>query len=275
MKIFFLSSLVFLFLVPGAWAMRIHGQIDSVDFGKKNQEHLMKLDDGRVIFVRPGSHLLSEKTDYTGVPVELEIDSKQNLLSISTLPDESVNPEEERTSERQTLSQTDLPSEEEAARIFRGMNRSYYSKSECTDRAQVWTYEEMKKNNLVSRKVFLFFTNTYIRRYHYNWWFHVSPYVLVQGTERVMDRRYTSGPRDMKNWTDIFIHSKQTCPEGTYRYYRSHRNGAGHCVIVKADMYYRLPYHVRMLEDYGRVKSSFSRSEVNFSYRAFRRRTGK
>ncbi len=274
MKIFFLSSLTLMMLIPGAWAKRIRGEVDSVDYGKKNQDHLLKLSDGQVVFVKAASQLLSRKTNYEGASVELEVDKNQNLVSISTLPEDPVIPEAEATTGGSSLYQTDLPSEEEAVRIFRGMNRSYYSRTECTDRAHVWTYEEMRKNDLISRKVFLFFTNTYIRRYRYHWWFHVSPYVLVQGEERVMDRRYTSGPRQMKTWTDIFMHSNRTCPVSTYRHYRSNRYGSEHCYLVKADMYYRLPLHVRNLEDYGRVKTQFSRSEVNFSYRAFRRRTG-
>lgn len=271
MKILFISCLAL--IASPLWAARIQGQIDSIDYGKKNQEHLLKLADGRVIFVKADSGLISSKTSYEGTPVELEVDDKQNLISISTMPDESENVMEERAVSEQMLSQTDLPSEEEANRIFRGMNRSYYSRTECTDRAHVWTYEELKKNNLISRKVFLFFTNTYIRRYRFYWWFHVSPYVHVQGNERVMDRRYTSGPRMMKTWTDVFIRSKRDCPVNTYRYYRANKNGPEHCVLVKADMYYRLPLHVRNLEDSGRVKTQFSKSEVNFSYRAFRRRT--
>lgn len=271
MKTLFVSGLI-LILSPAAWALRIQGQIDSIDYGKSNQDHLLKLTDGRVIFVPPESGLISRKTNYEGAPVELEIDDEQTLITISTLPDEIEKNVEERAVPGKMMNQTDLPSEEEATRIFRGMNRSYYSDTECTDRAHVWTYEEMNKNNLISRKVFLFFTNTYIRRYRYHWWFHVSPYVLVLGSERVMDRRYTSGPRPMKTWTDIFIRSKRNCPVNTYRYYQENKNGPEHCVLVKADMYYRLPLHVRNLEDSGIVKTNFSLSEVNFSYRAFRTR---
>ena len=271
MKTFILSALI-TFMMSPAWAERIQGQIDSIDYGVKNQEHLLKLVNGRVIFVSPDSGLLSSKTSYEGIPVELEVDDNNTLVSIFTLPDESEAEPEERAEEKMSLAQTDLPSEAEASRIFRGMNRSYYSNTECTDRAHIWTYEEMRKNNLISRKVFMFFTNTYIRAYRYHWWFHVSPYVLVQGNERVMDRRYTSGPRFMKTWTDIFIRSKKTCPVKTYSYYRSNKNGPEHCILVKADQYYRLPLHVRNLEDSGIVKTRFNTSEVNFSYRAFRTR---
>lgn len=271
MKTLFISGLI-LIMSPAVWALRIQGQIDSVDYGKPTQDHLLKLTDGRVIFVGPERGLLSGKSNYEGTPVELEVDDENHLMSISTLPDEPQNVMEKREVPEKMLSQTDLPSEEEASRIFRGMNRSYHSDTECTDRAHVWTYEELKKNSLVSRKVFLFFTNTYIRRYRYHWWFHVSPYVHVLGNERVMDRRYTSGPRQMKTWTDLFISSKKDCPANTYRYYQANKNGPEHCVLVKADMYYRLPLHVRNLEDRGIVKTQFSQSEVNFSYRAFRTR---
>jgi hypothetical protein len=272
MKSALIPFFVLLLLSPLAFAERIQGKIDSIDYGKKNQEHILKMRSGRVIFVKPDSGLVSPKTNYEGLGVELEVDTNNILLGIYSLPDQSENDQEERVHPGPMLSQTDLPSEAEASRIFSGMNRSYYSNTECTDRAHIWTYEELRKNSLVSRKVFLFFTNTYIRRYRFGWWFHVSPYVLVQGDVRIMDRRYTSGPRQTKTWSDIFIRSKRSCPVSSYRFYRANKNGVEHCVLVKADMYYRLPYHVRMLEDYGRVKTRFSMSEVNFSYRAFRSR---
>lgn len=272
MKSILAASVFLLIFSPLAEARKIRGEIDSIDYGKKNQEHILKLSDGRIVFVKPDSGLVSSKTSYEGVPVELDVDKNNTLLGIYTLPDESENDQEERAATLMSTKQTDLPSEAEASRIFRGMNNSWRSNTECTDRAQVWAYEEDKKNNLHSKKVFMFFTNTYIRKYRYHWWFHVSPYVLVQGTERVMDRRYTGGPRSMKTWSDNFIRSKKECPVSTYKHYRQNKNGPEHCFHVKADMYYRLPMHVRYLEDYGRVRTQWSKSEVNFSYRAFRRR---
>jgi hypothetical protein len=268
-----------LLIVPLAHAEKIRSRIDSVDMGNDGEEALLKLENGRVVFVKDENKFLLEDKSLMGSPVEINTDERGNLESV-TSPEFDPDPEQPTTPPTTTsVNATVLPDYNSALIIFRGMNPTWKTKTECTDRAQVWTYEEWKKRGLISRKVFLFFTNTYIRRYRYHWWFHVSPYVLVKDgevvTERVMDRRYTRGPLFMKSWTDIFIYSKQTCAESTYRHYRQNRNGAAHCFVVKADMYYRLPLHVRNLEDYGQVKTKFSLSEVNFSYRAFRRRGAK
>lgn len=259
-------------LTTQGFSARITGTIEEIDQGNPGQDQLIKLDDGRVIFAKSRDNFFTAKQLPPEGKVEIEIDRFNNLKSISSLPNEDM-PDEDLPEMKAFENKSSDISEAEAQRIFSGMNRSYKSKTECTDRAQVWAYEEFKKNNLYSRKIFLFFTNTYIRKYRFYWWFHVSPYVnTTAGVERVLDRRYTSGPRNVKTWTDIFMRSNRTCPEKTYKHYRSNKNGPEHCFVVKTDMYYRLPYNVRMLEDYGRVKSSFSQSEVNFSYRAFRTR---
>lgn len=275
-----LKWLLLSFLIASlAHAEKIRARIDSVDMGNEGEDALLKLENGRVIFVKEESKFLLEEKSLEGSPVEINADEKGNMESL-TSPEFDPDPERPTTPpETTSINATVLPDYSAALTIFRGMNRTWKSRTECTDRAQVWAYEEWKKSGLVSRKVFLFFTNTYIRRYRYHWWFHVSPYVLVKDgdsvSERVMDRRYTRGPLHMKSWTDIFIYSKRTCAESTYRNYRANRNGPAHCFVVKADMYYRLPLHVRNLEDYGVVKTKFSLSEVNFSYRAFRRRGAK
>src|SRR5690606_18580471 len=102
------------------------------------------------------------------------------------------------------------------------------------------------------------------------------PYVLVKErgevVEHVMDKKYSSYPYHMKDWTDIFVRSKRSCPVKTYAYYRSHKNGREHCILVKSPMYYRLPLHVRNLEDQGIRNTKFSMNEVSFAYRAFSRR---
>lgn len=275
---------LFLFIIAsslsvGALAETVRSKISSIDPGQGQEETLVKLENGRVIFVKGEDKEMFKNKSMINTDVEIEADEEGTLESIQSVPAED-EPEQPEAPTSMSVEPTVLPSPAAASDIFRGMNRSYYSKTECTDRAQIWAYEEWKKKALISKKVFLFFTNTYIRRYRYHWWFHVSPYVMVNNgeaapVERVMDRRYTSGPRMMKTWTDVFIRSKQTCAESTYRHYRSNRNGPAHCFIVKSDMYYRLPLHVRNLEDSGIVKTQWSMSEINFSYRAFRRRGAK
>lgn len=276
MKAFFILLTCIAF---SAQAKILEGRIESIDEGKGQEETLILLETGEVIFTKE-KDLVSEKS-LAGSRVRIEIDKRNTLKSISSLPDEEL-PEEFEAPFAQAEAQTVLENYDAAYDVFRGMNTSWYNKSECTDRAQIWTYEAWKKRGLISRKVFMFFTRTYIRRYRYHWWFHVSPYVLVKTgvteegepivEEKLMDRRYSRGPLNRKTWSDIFIRSKKSCPVTTYRHYRQNNYGDEHCFHVKADMYYRLPLHVRALEDSGQVKTRFSTSEVNFSYRAFRRR---
>lgn len=276
MKTLFIVISLFAF---SAQARILEERVDSVDLGKANEAALILLQSGEVIYTQD-RELAAEKA-LPGSRVRIDFDKNHNLRALSSLPDEDEKIQTETPFSR-TEAPTVLENYDAAYKVFRGMNTSWYNKSECTDRAQVWTYEEWRKRGLISQKIFMFFTNTYIRRYRYKWWFHVTPTVLVKTgvtetgdpviEEKMMDRRYSRGPLSRKPWSDIFIRSKKSCPITTYRHYRQNKYGEEHCFHVKSAMYYRLPLHVRALEDEGRVKTRFSTSEVNFSYRAFRRR---
>jgi hypothetical protein len=270
-------SLLLLIAANSSFAERFQDSIHSYSLGHDGEEHLLMLGSGRVAFIDPLDDFhLDEFTP--GKMVELDLDKRHTVRSITSLPEdiEELHESEYETMERYSQAPTILSSEDNVARVFRSLNRSWYQETECSDRAHIWAYEEWVKRRLVSRKAFLFFTNTYIRTYRWNWWFHVAPYTLVNTEngveERVLDPRYLSTQVSMRNWTDFFVSSERPCPEATYRYYQNNRNGREHCILVKADMYYRLPLHVRGLEDEGRVKTRFSIDEVNFSYRAFSRR---
>jgi hypothetical protein len=264
-----------------AWGERFTDHIHSVSPGENGDEHLLMLSSGRAAFIDQEISPEFDPSDFrSGERVELEVDENLTLKSVTSLPPLETSQDTAPFMEPELLQNPTVLSDYSTAKsIFNGMNRSYKSKTECSDRAHVWSYEEWKKHGLVSNKVFLFFTNTYIRRYRFYWWFHVSPYTLIRENgnvvEHVMDRRYTGYPYHMKNWTDVFIRSKKSCPVKTYAHYRANKNGPEHCFLVKTSMYYRLPYHVRMMEDNGVIKTRFSTSEVNFSYRAFTRRGAK
>lgn len=273
----FLLIFTFILMSTTAFAERFKDRFHSIEEGSPGEESLLYLESGRVVFLSPERSRGFVSVLEPGAPIEIVTGKRNTVKAILSLPEEAPKSAPEPEPEgAMSVDPTILPDHATALTIFRGMNNSWKSKTECTDRAHVWSYEEWKKRGLIQKKVFLFFTQTYIRRYRYHWWFHVSPYTFIQHdnevVEHVMDRRYTRAPLHMKTWTDIFIRSKRSCPESTYRHYRNNRYGTEHCYIVKADMYYRLPLHVRNLEDSGIVKTRFSTSEVNFSYRAFRRR---
>lgn len=270
-----LTSLILTMLTSAAFADHFLDTIHSVSEGKRDQEHLVYLTNGRVFFFNP-KHF-SPDDFRTGDRIEVKVDEKNRLVAVKSLPKSWASEEAVDVFENISEDATVLPSYSEASTIFNGMNRSYYNKTECTDRAHVWSYEEWKKYKLISRKVFMFFTSTYIRRYNYNWWFHVSPYTLVSEngmiTEYVLDRRFINAPQTMKSWSDVFIQSKKSCPISTYAHYRANNYGPEHCFHVKSHMYNRLPLHVENEENTGQSRSQFNKSEVNYSYRAFSRRS--
>ena len=277
-KIFFLFLIT---LLPQlVFAETIQDTIYSVEKGENGEETFLRLMGGRVAFFKEDDNQWARTLDQQeGQRVEIELDQNLTIQSLIPLPLEDEQeelPPASTSLEPQKMIPSVIPNWSEALKIWRGMNRSYKNVSECSDRAHVWANEEWRKNSLNSSKTFLFFTNTYIRAYRFHWWFHVSPAALVyeygKEVEHIFDRRYASIPLHMKQWTDIFMKSNRTCPETTYRHYRNNRNGKEHCFVVRADMFYRLPLHVRNLEDYGSVKTQFSNSEVNFSYRAFTKR---
>ncbi len=132
--------------------------------------------------------------------------------------------------------------------------------SECTQRAQTWTYELDQVKKIKAQKVFVFYTVAYHQYYRqlkgkkFIWWFHVAPYVLVKNTEgkieeRVLDKVFSEKPQNMKDWTDIFIQSKEKCIENVpYASFEGDVTGNGatydknaHCYIVRSPMYDMFP----------------------------------
>ena len=133
-----------------------------------------------------------------------------------------------------------------------------------------WANEEFRVSGLKSMKLFLFFTNRYIRNYNYKWWFHVSPMTYVkEGTkviERVLDRRYTGGPRLTKTWTDNFIYGHRSCPQvAKYSQYYNNQEKED-CYLIKSTMFFWQPRDLGYYEQTGLQKTNFIQSEIDWAY---------
>ena len=165
---------------------------------------------------------------------------------------------------------TVLPSMVDANVIFRELNPNFRSRAQCYNKAHVWVYEENKKRNINLMKVFLFFTSKYIWDYNFNWWFHVSPYVLVNEgneiTENVIDYTFMNGPTKMHQWTNYFIVPKTECPSVLkYSDYEQHQQES-YCYLIKKSMYFWQPQDIDTLERTGFEKTEFIKSEVDAAY---------
>jgi len=156
--------------------------------------------------------------------------------------------------------------------------------SECTQRAETWTYELDQVKHVKSEKVFVFYTLAYHEYYQqlkgkkFKWWFHVSPYVLVKNREgkieeRILDKEFSEHPQAMKEWTDIFIESKQKCIENVpFASFEGDVSGTGasydknaHCYIVRAPMYDMFPGDADARERGTRSDMSWNMDEVNYA----------
>jgi len=157
-----------------------------------------------------------------------------------------------------------------ARRYFREA-RYYEKESQCFNRAMVWSYEWWRRHSLRSNKILIFFTRNYIRRYNFEWWFHIAPLVNVfdenMVKERVMDIKYSSGPLPLKNWTDLFMKGDPECPiVDRYSDYADHPY-EGDCYLQRTHMYTYQPADLQMYEAWGYQKTDFSLKEVQQAYR--------
>lgn len=166
---------------------------------------------------------------------------------------------------------TDVGTYEEANRLFSKLELGFRSRSQCYQRAMLWSHALATQNSVNNMKVFVFFTKKYIREYNYDWWFHVAPYVIAGGVEYVMDRTFTPKPMQMREWTDRFIHSREEClAVERYSDYFDNQE-ARHCYLRKVPMYYYQPLNVKAMDE-GVFDTTFSAWELDHAARARRGR---
>ncbi len=159
--------------------------------------------------------------------------------------------------------------------------------TQCTQRAQLWTYDLEQTKQIKAEKVFVFYTHAFKRDYRkahgedFQWWFHVAPYLLAKNSngeteERVLDKEFSDRSLTMKEWTDLFIESKEKCIENVpYANFEGDVSATGasynknaHCYIVRAPMYDMYPADVDARERGERPEMSWDQRQVKFALRA-------
>lgn len=143
--------------------------------------------------------------------------------------------------------------------------------AQCYDRAHVWTYEASRNQKSELGKAWLFFSDNYIARYKFKWWFHVAPVakVMMKGEiqERIMDREFATFPMQQKIWTDKFMENKVDCKAITkYSDYSKHPD-EDDCYILRSTPYFWQPKDLESLEKSGAEKRDYIPWEVAYAYR--------
>lgn len=276
----FLLGLCVLFTLPLGAATQVTARIHDIDHGDHiTDEALVFLSSGKVMKINvQHTGLLNRLNDSLQRQdlVKLDVDDRREILRVA------VERKEKRsiprvTPQKELLSPDPLEgykasvlTEDFAKQIFKEARHASKEETQCFNRALIWGYEWRVKHNVYSKKVWIYFTRKYIRRYNFEWWFHVSPMIdmIVDGQvkERVMDRKYSNGPRAIQSWANIFLRDDARCP--TVHRYSDHSNypEAGSCFIQKSPMYYYQPVDLEYLDKFGSVKNRWVENEVRMAY---------
>ena len=269
------SILVFLLLMLNAKvsAVEFTSTVHSIDPGKSSQPYLVRFDNGRVIFVRSMDKDLISAFAHTSRDkraVKVRTNKDNFLHSVQAIGDyqDEISPQEWAT-KSDPFKPTVVKNTNSALIIFNKMRKDFTKEGECYNRAHVWSYEEHKRSGVNTMKVFMFFTERYIRKYKFHWWFHVTPAIYVASLKslRTLDRRYTSGPRLTKTWSDVFVKSKRTCKRvAKFDDYWLNQTTQD-CYHIVASMYYVIPRDLEKRDLTGIEKSGFSEKELQRAYR--------
>ncbi len=239
---------------------------------------LLFLQDGRVGRVGAPSPLfpviLNAKKEKTplearlnaeGWAVEIRNIPPKRLPPRAKLPDQGSNPDTHLDSNPPSIL-TPTQAEE----VFHSLNPNSRRRSQCFNRAHVWTFETRKFKGVHLMKVFMFFTAKYIRDYRYRWWFHVSPFAYVEKEgvvrESILDWTFMNGPTDPKDWSDHFIKSRTPCPTvQNYSDYSNHQYDHD-CYFMKVPMYFWQPRHLEAREAGAPDPVDFLEEDVGAAY---------
>ncbi len=166
---------------------------------------------------------------------------------------------------------TNLDSSYEAQELFSTQRTDTRQKSQCYNRAHVWSWELSQKyyNNrrIQTGKIWVFFTSRYIKNYRYKWWFHIAPYVHVNNEVAVMDKSFTSTPVSERAWTNRFVKSQEACPVvSKYTAYRKNQ-WAADCYVMKSSVFYWQPWQLENVEKRGTTKVDWIEREIRKAYK--------
>lgn len=252
-------------------AARFYSSVHSIDYGRADEDHLIRFDNGRVSFLRPDKDKLLtmiELNSRNQTILKIKTNHKNQILNI-VITDDKNHEEVDGQLSSAPYRPAVVKNSNEALKIFNKMRKDYTRNGECFNRAHIWAYEEHNRSKLNLMKIFMFFTTRYIRRYKYHWWFHVTPMVYVGNLKspRTLDRRYTSGPRQTKTWSNVFIKSQRTCKivKKFDDYYLNQQKED--CYHIYSSMYYVIPRDLEKRDLTGVEKSEFIEKDIRRGYR--------
>ncbi len=273
---FMVILFLYLFASPLFAANEFKTQIHDIDMGQVNEEPLIFLTTGQVVKFPDGI-----KTDFTQlreamrnkVWFAITVNDDREIIQMRKIsaPPSSFLKVQDFSPTNEAYIPSILKNLDHARSFFYDARTTARKESQCYNRAHVWTYEWRKNRNLYSSKAWLFFTKRYIRKFKFEWWFHVAPmvHVVVNNSvkERVMDIKYAKGPLKLKQWTSIFMRDDADCPVVEKYTDQANYPESGSCFLMKSSMYYYQPVDLEQTELTGNLKSRWLGPEVKHAYK--------
>jgi hypothetical protein len=248
--------------------------IYAIDYGNFRENPILFLHNGRVLEIKSQEKrflkdLIRAQKNKSILSINL---SSQNTLLDFKISENNLSDlnENHLHLDDRTYSPTILHDIDQARNYFTQGRRDFNQDSQCYNRAHVWAYDWRSKNNLYTSKVWLFFTQKFIRKYKFEWWFHVAPmaHVVINNEvkQRVMDIKYSNGPLPLNDWTRIFLRNNADCPVvDKYSDYANYSE-SGSCFVMKSSMYQYQPIDLENEELTGISKKRWIETEVKESY---------
>lgn len=262
---FVLHMLMLLFSFTLLANTKVTTRIHDIDYGKNGEETLILLESGHV------TRLDSQKTFF-------DFNRNKTWNFILNQDHHILSMKEVKTSETMRINFQDFQ-EYEPSVVKGGTAKGYFNESrisrgetQCYNRAHVWAFELWKNHQTKSQKIFLFFSRKYIREHHFGWWFHVAPLLIVDSwlggkSEKVIDPRYITAPREIDWWIGKFVSGNITCPEiKKYSEYADYPYSED-CYYLKAPMYVYQPLDLEMQEVWGVQKNQFVQLDLEWAYK--------
>lgn len=248
-------------------------KIHDIDYGQnKDDEILLLMENGHVVKFHDDTELgmsRSEMNDMKGRTVSVDTDQERYITHLELHRPIEIDASSPSNETIQEFVPTTIANMSVAKSYFK--EARYNPKdSQCFNRAMVWSYEWWRKHSLKSKKMMIYFTRNYIRRYNFEWWFHIAPLVNVmnEGTvvERMMDIKYSSGPLEIRKWTNLFMKNDAECRIITKYSDFADNPYTGECYLQRTNMYTYQPADLQMEEAWGYKKENFIMNEVRGAY---------
>lgn len=268
-----LSLALVLFSFSAQASLTIKTQIHDIDYGAENEEMMILLKSGHVAWIPKKNPKTFNKLFLTldkDQWINFTLNRKNELMKAELTNAPLISHHDvSESSIQEDFIPTVLENLDTAKKYF---NESKYvnKESQCFNRAHIWSYEWFIKHNVASNKTWVFFTRRYIRKFKFEWWFHVSPSVAVKEgevvREKIMDVKYSRGPVDLKRWTDIFMKDDANCPQvQNYSDYANYPE-SGSCYTMRTSMFYYQPFDIETRENWGSIKANWYEPEIKQAY---------